>query len=76
MQEKLAADFAYRVRACREEADLTQHELALAVDLVPYNGDGGSVAHWENGRAFPSVPRLVLLCKVLEVSSDYLLFGE
>lgn len=70
------AGFADRLRDTREEAALTQRELAVEVGLKPFKGDGGSVAHWENGRAFPSLPRFTLLCEVLEVSADYLLYGE
>lgn len=68
-------DFPDRLRACREDADMTQRDLAVKCGLISYQRDGGSVAHWEAGRAFPSVPRLVVLCEVLNVTAGYLLYG-
>ncbi|KPJ74797.1 MAG: hypothetical protein AMS19_14880 [Gemmatimonas sp. SG8_23] len=68
--------FPARVREAREEAGLTQRELCEAVGAKSYQGDGGTVAHWEAGRAYPSLPRLALLAEVLGVTSDWLLYGE
>lgn len=60
--------FAVRLRETREEMNLTQKELAVAV-----NTTDDSVFSWENGRSQPSIEMIRLLCKKLEVTSDYLL---
>ncbi len=60
--------FAIRLRETRKEMKLTQKELAVAV-----NTTDDSIFSWENGRSQPSIEMIRLLCKTLEVTSDYLL---
>ena len=60
--------FAVRLRETRKEMKLTQKELAVAV-----NTTDDSIFSWETGRSQPSIEMIRLLCKTLEVTSDYLL---
>ncbi len=60
--------FAIRLKEIRNELKLTQKQLAEAL-----NTTDDSVFSWENGRSQPSIEMIRLLCKTLEVTSDYLL---
>lgn len=51
-----------RLKALRENADLTQAELARLVRATEK-----AVRNWENDRAIPSFDKAVLLAKVLRV---------
>ena len=60
--------FAQRLREVREEAGLNITQLARMI------GTGHqSVSKWEEGTYVASGQLLVNLCKVLNVSADYLL---
>ena len=60
-----------RIRAAREQKDLTQDKLA---DLLGVSRT--AVARWENGDIEPKLKNLIALAKVLHVSTDYLLGVE
>lgn len=60
--------FTERLKEVRQEKGWTQKQLATAV-----NTTDDSVYSWEKGRSQPSIELLCKLCKVLEVSADYLL---
>ena len=59
-----------RVKLSREAAGLTQERLAEELDVsLNY------ISALECGRAGAKLRTLVMLCEVLHVTSDYLLFG-
>jgi transcriptional regulator with XRE-family HTH domain len=68
MNEKLATTLGDAARAARERLGLTQAEVAARMPLSPvvYN-------RLERGRMLPSVPTLVRLCELLEISPAELL---
>lgn len=72
--------FGDRLRNRMKEKGVTMP--ALAVGLKPrkngvLEGDLGRAAvyGWINGNGFPNVIQLAAICKKLDISSDYLLFG-
>jgi hypothetical protein len=65
--------FGSRLRKARMAAGLTQAELGKGAAF-----DGGDVlkaaiSTWENGRNFPNVMQLRILCERLNVSADHLI---
>lgn len=60
-------DYRDRIRALREDRDLSQAEVAK---FLHKSQQGYS--HIENGRAELKIEDLVALCKFYEVSSDYI----
>lgn len=60
--------FADRVKYLREQAGLTQTQLARKLCL-----SRASVNTWEMGLSAPSTPFIVELSKLFHVTSDYLL---
>ena len=57
-----------RIRQLRNEKSLSQNKLARKVGI-----NGSTIALYETGDRFPSLPVLVELSRVLGVSTDYLL---
>lgn len=55
----------YKIRTERKMS-----QLALSVKLGVAQG---TVSAYESGKAFPSVPTLIKLCKIFNVSADFLL---
>lgn len=60
--------FTERLKEVRKEKGWTQKQLAAAI-----NTTDDSIYSWEKGRSEPSIELLHKLCKVLEVSADYLI---
>ena len=60
--------FEERLRECRAEKGLTQAQLAARLSVTQ-----STVGKYERGALQPNLEMLVQLCKVLEVSADYLL---
>ena len=60
-----------RIAAARNRAGLTQLQLAQKLGLPLFQ-----VADWERGAAEPSLEQMAALCRVLDVTSDYLLLGK
>ena len=60
-----------RLRVARENADLTQDELAGRVGVMTR-----SVKAWESGKAVPRANRLQMLAGILGVSLSWLLEGR
>lgn len=60
-----------RIRACRHEAGFTQEQLAEKTELSPPH-----ISRIENGRKNVSLEALAAIASVLQVSTDYLLFGK
>lgn len=61
--------FAVRLRRARENAGLTQQQIATAIGLSNYN----SYQYWERAQRWPSSEYLASLCQTLGVSADFLL---
>ena len=59
------------IRTARKRADLTQEELSEKVGVTPQY-----LSDLERGLVGPSVPTLVRICTILNVSSDFILFGK
>lgn len=57
-----------RLRAAREDAELTQDDLAAAIGCTRRQ-----VIRYEQGEQEPTTGRLIALCRALGVSADYLL---
>lgn len=57
-----------RLKNRRENMGYTQDELA---ELI--HGSQKQIWRYESGKGFPSVETLILLAKILETSTDYLL---
>ncbi len=56
------------IRALRKEAGLTQTDMALKLGTTQ-----DSVSLWELNKSLPDIPMLIKLCKLFNVSADYLL---
>ena len=61
-------DYRERMRALREDRDLTQADLAA----VLHKSQQG-YSHIENGRAELKIADLILLCQFYDVSADYII---
>lgn len=60
--------FSTRLREARTEKGLTQKELAERIGVTK-----GRVTHYETNKGHPNTPVLLEICRVLNVSSDWLL---
>lgn len=67
----MAADFGQRLRKLRQQARLSQAELAKLVQVV-----GMTVFRWENGERIPRADDLNRLAAVFGVSTDELINGS
>jgi transcriptional regulator with XRE-family HTH domain len=61
--------FAVRLRQARENAGLTQQQVAAAIGLSNYN----SYQYWERAQRWPSAEYLAALCRTLGVGADLLI---
>ena len=61
-----AMDYRAKIRALREDRDLTQREVALVI-----NKSQQGYSHIEEGRAELKIEDLIKLCKFYGVSADY-----
>lgn len=60
--------FEFRLKELRTEKNLTQKDLAK---LIATTDD--SIYSWEKGRSQPSIDMIRKICKLFDVSADYLL---
>ena len=60
-----------RIKELREEKQITQAELAEMIGMTQ-----DSISLWEKGRRIPNTPYLISLCKIFNVTTDYLLGRE
>lgn len=58
----------HRLKVARKTNKLTQEQLALKVQTTK-----GTISNYENGHSTPSNEMLVLLARVLNTTTDYLL---
>lgn len=61
-------EIRYKIKELRKEKGLTQKQLAALL-----NKSETGYASWEQGLSEPSVNDIRLLCKIFDVSADYLL---
>ena len=61
-------EFTKRFNEALKQSGKTQAEIARALNVSKQ-----CVNDYKTGKSFPSIETLYLLCKVLEVSADYLL---
>ena len=71
LQEEDAQRIGDRLRWVRELVDSTPTQLAADLGV-----DSSSVRHIENGIRLPSLRMLMVLCHVLRISPQYLLWGS
>jgi len=67
----MSLDIGTRVRAARRDRGLTQDELADQVGV-----SRSAVAQWETGRSGQVTGNLSRIADVLEVSVEYLMYGD
>lgn len=60
--------FGERIRNLREDADLNQTELGMAVGMTQRK-----ISYIECGKYEPSIDDIVALCRFFKVTSDFLL---
>ncbi len=60
--------FPERLKELRLEAKMNQRTLAAKAHVSQ-----GTVCHWENGNRQPDLDTLMELCKIFNVTADYLL---
>lgn len=60
--------FSKRLADLRKYNKLTQKQLA---EIIGTNNS--SVCDWERGRSEPSIEMIIALCRLFDVSADYLL---
>ncbi len=73
MASELQLRIGQRIKARREEQDLTQRELA---ELIPGKSDGNQVSGWERGEHRPSDATLEHIAFALEVDVSYFMAPE
>ena len=61
-------DFAMRLRFAIERSGMQQKKLATALKLSP-----ARLSNYVNGHSEPSLDVLLLICKELKVSADYMI---
>ena len=57
-----------RIKELRSEYSLSQSKLG---EFLAVSQD--TVSLWENSKALPTVEYIILMCKIFDVSADYLL---
>lgn len=60
--------FGEKIRLLREEKELNQTQLGLAVNMTQRK-----ISYLENGKYEPSLEDIKMLCCFFQVSADYLL---
>lgn len=65
------AELGIRIKQCRKARHLTQEKLAELIDVSPHY-----IYEIEKGLKCMSLPTLIDLSRALNISTDYLLFGQ
>ena len=60
--------FSKRLRELRRSSSLTQKEVAQRIGT-----NNSSICDWERGRTEPGIADIIKLCKLFDVTADYLL---
>jgi transcriptional regulator with XRE-family HTH domain len=74
MASERARQIGERIKARREQLQLTQEELARKTEAPAITGN--VISRWERGSNRPSQPNLEALANALEVAEGYLTFGN
>lgn len=64
--------FGPRLTWARRERGMTQYDLAVQIGL----GDASVVCTWERGKHLPGADNLAHIALALDVTTDWLLFGD
>lgn len=66
-----AESMGERIRKIRKGKKLTQKKLADKVGTTHC-----SISNWEEGKRYMNIYYFAKLCKALDVSADYILYGK
>lgn len=70
-KKKINIEIGKRIKKARESRGLTQERLAEEIDTsIQYISD------LERGVVGTSTPTLINICRILDASADYILFGK
>lgn len=61
-------DFATRLKELRKEIKMSQQTIADKLDIARI-----SYLHWEQGKTEPSINSICALCRIFDVTADYLI---
>ena len=61
-------DFMTRLSSLREEKSIKQKDLAVMLNIKP-----SAISKYEHGGAQPSIPTIIKIAEIFQVSMDYLL---
>lgn len=61
-------DFGEKISRCRQNQNLTQEEFAAKLCVTPQ-----AVSRWERNQSLPDITILQDICRILNISADYLL---
>lgn len=70
IDQNFSEDIGNKIKLARKKSKYTQAKLAEMLSLTPEY-----ISHLERGVASGSIPTLIQICKVLNISSDFL-FGD
>lgn len=77
MDKSASFGFGARLREARQSAKLSGTELGRGAGEKPgKDASKQSVADWESERHYPKADQLRLICLKLNISADYLIFGD
>lgn len=76
MDKSTSFGFGQRLRAARESAGLSGLALGKGAGENGRDASKQSVSDWENDRHYPKADQLRLICLKLNISADYLIFGD
>lgn len=68
--------FGARLKAARQKAGLSGTELGKGAGENGKDASKASVSDWENDRHYPKADQLRVICLKLNISSDFLVFGD
>ncbi|MCI8717644.1 MAG: helix-turn-helix domain-containing protein [Lachnospiraceae bacterium] len=61
-------DFGEKISKCRQNQNMTQEEFAAKLCVTPQ-----AVSRWERNQSLPDITILQDICRILNISADYLL---
>lgn len=61
-------DFGEKISRCRQNQNLTQEEFAAKLCVTPQ-----AVSRWERNQSLPDITIMQDICRILNISADYLL---
>jgi transcriptional regulator with XRE-family HTH domain len=76
MASKSNFGFGARLKEARQRAGLSGTELGKGAGENGKDASKASVSDWENDRHYPKADQLRVICLKLNISSDFLVFGD